>query len=435
MRKCRLRPLLLALVMVLCITPVWAAEPASPPLLPKVREYAGFADVKGAWCETAVKTVYEAGLMDGVSSKKFDPTADFSYAQSMYIAAKLHSLLTGGKGVFSEPKAEEPWYQPARTYLIEAVTKSGGKIPHAFTREQSLTHTPFYDPPEEQDLPISFLNPCERKDFIDILAAALAAANVTLPAINQVEVIPTYGRSTVKTANVFSFYNAGLTSGLNGYGDFYEYRNASSSVNRGVAATFLARIIDPSQRLHFTLKPFSLYSLLGATPEDVLFRINGEDVTAAQGSYLLANQIVSVWQTDYSFTTAEAYTLASFKKVFAYRILAEQRGIALTQEELLEIAEQAKTQEGHRGISPESYLWYQESELLRQKVRASYLAASGAKEDNGICEPLREDLAKAMQEITLERTPLTASKNLGRFRVKLVNTPHYNFRYHPFEEE
>ena len=96
--------LALALTAALCL-PAAAAE--SGRLLPSLRSYGGFADVKGSWCEPYVSTVYEAGLMEGTSSTAFQPNETLSCQAAVVLAARLHSLLTGGDGTFAP---SSPWY-------------------------------------------------------------------------------------------------------------------------------------------------------------------------------------------------------------------------------------------------------------------------------------------------------------------------------------
>ena len=116
MRKSRLAALFLALTMLLCTLPVSADE--SGWLVPKTRTYDGrFTDVKGAWCESYVETVYQAGLMEGKSTTKFDAASSLTGAQITVITARLHSLLRGGDGVLPAPGESEAWYQPAVDYL------------------------------------------------------------------------------------------------------------------------------------------------------------------------------------------------------------------------------------------------------------------------------------------------------------------------------
>ena len=62
----------------------------------------------GVWCEDAVDTVCQAGLMQGRSDGSFGPASPLTHAQIVTVCARLHSLLTGGDGVI-ESAPGEPW--------------------------------------------------------------------------------------------------------------------------------------------------------------------------------------------------------------------------------------------------------------------------------------------------------------------------------------
>ena len=123
MKHTRPLALLLTLILALSLTAPAAAY-SSGCLVPQKKTYStAFADTKGAWCEAAVKTVYEAGLMDGKSASAFDPSGSLTYAQILVITAPLHELLHGGDGVLPAAAAGQAWYQPAVDYLTAQVTQ------------------------------------------------------------------------------------------------------------------------------------------------------------------------------------------------------------------------------------------------------------------------------------------------------------------------
>ena len=118
MKRSRLLSLLMTLALTLSLaTPAAAYHPGS--LIPQTRTYSTpFADTRGTWCDAAVQTCYETGLMDGKSATTFDPQGSLTYGQIVVIVARLHELMNGGDGKFDPPAEGEAWYQPASDYLL-----------------------------------------------------------------------------------------------------------------------------------------------------------------------------------------------------------------------------------------------------------------------------------------------------------------------------
>ena len=112
------RSRLLSLLMTLALTLSLAAAYHPGSLIPQTRTYSTpFADTRGTWCDAAVQTCYETGLMDGKSATTFDPQGSLTYGQIVVIVARLHELMNGGDGKFDPPAEGEAWYQPASDYL------------------------------------------------------------------------------------------------------------------------------------------------------------------------------------------------------------------------------------------------------------------------------------------------------------------------------
>ena len=106
MVKRRFSALFLTLTLLLCTLPAAAAE-GDDWLVPKVQEAPAFTDMAGVWCEDAVQTVCQAGLMQGRSDGSFNPSGALMPEHIVTICARLYDLLTGGDGVLPEP-AEQP---------------------------------------------------------------------------------------------------------------------------------------------------------------------------------------------------------------------------------------------------------------------------------------------------------------------------------------
>lgn len=234
--------LALALTAALCL-PAAAAE--SGRLLPSLRSYGGFADVKGSWCEPYVSAVYEAGLMEGTSSTAFQPNETLSCQAAVVLAARLHSLLTGGDGTFAP---SSPWYLSAQQYLLDEDTE-------VFSLPWFV-----YSP---EDL-------CTRADLAELLYAVLAPLPDTLEPINTISAVP-----DSQDYEVQALYEAGILTGTDRYGIF----RGGETVTRGETAAILARVIDPSLRRTFTLTPFDLGQVvLGVPGETVVETVDGYSV-------------------------------------------------------------------------------------------------------------------------------------------------------------
>lgn len=259
MEKFRPAALFLTLAMLLCALPVSAAE--SNWLVPKAKNYAGFADMKGAWCESYVETVYEAGLMEGKSASSFDINSNLTIAQITVITARLHSLLNGGNGVLPAPGEGEEWYRPAIDYLKAHVDDANGIGPMLGTRIVQMEAAPAY---ADQRAP--------RQDLVSFLSPVLP--DTALAPINHITALP-----DTQDEDDLRFYNAGILNGVDEYGTFL----GNKPLTRGAAAAILARVIDPSLRLTFTVKPFDLCrDMLGVESDTVFLTVDGAAVTAGQ---------------------------------------------------------------------------------------------------------------------------------------------------------
>ena len=110
----RLASLLLAALTVLSPgVPAMAAERCG---FQKVNTYTEgqFSDVPAdAWCGANVQTAYEYGIMGGKTTTYFDVNGSLTVAQTIVMAARLHS---GYNGKNTEFAAGDPWYQSYLDY-------------------------------------------------------------------------------------------------------------------------------------------------------------------------------------------------------------------------------------------------------------------------------------------------------------------------------
>ena len=106
------------------ITPTEPVEPVEPTELP-------FTDVPAsAWYYDAVKTVYEVGLMNGVTDTEFDPDGTLNRAMFWTILARASGVDTDGGAT---------WYAVAQQWAVENGVSDGTDAMGALTREQLVT--------------------------------------------------------------------------------------------------------------------------------------------------------------------------------------------------------------------------------------------------------------------------------------------------------
>ena len=110
-------------------TSVWANMPDMTPTEPD--EGLPFTDVtEDAWYYDAVKTVYEAGLMNGVTDTLFDPDGTLTRAMFWTLLARAGGVDTDGGAT---------WYAVAQQWAVDNGVSDGADAMGALTREQLVT--------------------------------------------------------------------------------------------------------------------------------------------------------------------------------------------------------------------------------------------------------------------------------------------------------
>lgn len=401
MRKTKVIPLLLAAMMVISTAPAYAFNNEN--LVPQQKTYdTAFTDTEGTWCDAYVQICYEAGLMEGTSSTQFDPEGTLTNAQITVISARLLNLLRGGDGSLAVAQDGESWYQPAYDDLVEA-----GVLSESNDDSTSLPH--FDD--SEADVATS------RFFFVNVLYAALEAAKVTLPTLNCVDSIPDVLIDiTAGAPAVLSFYNAGILSGKDKYGSFDGY----ASLSRGQASAMLARLLDPTLRLTFTLDSFDLCrDVLQLPPDTVLFYTDGEAVTAELfGSTLIISLLQ--WGTD---TTSEARDDAIqiwVNYTASYFALAKTVGVSLSDNQLSDAQQNAKEEAGFFGNSEASMLHSQCKSVLGCQLEQYYQNNYNQKT---AMFTYHDALSASASAIKVEVTPALSTLDLKAVLARAINSP------------
>lgn len=414
MGKSRLTALILSAVLTLSLSlPAQAAE--EDWLIDKVKDPPSFADTVGSWCQSEVETVYAAGLMEGQSAERFNPQGTLMPEHVVAVCARLYSLLTGGDGVIAEAAEGEAWYQPYYDYLAQALSYEGG----ADALMMNFHATKY---------------PARRWHFVKLLHETLEAAEVELPAINAVTVVP-------DTADpvILDFYNAGILTGSDEYGTF----RGSDSLNRGQAAAILARLVNPALRQTFTLKSFDLCAdVLGLEADSQAIAITYGDTARELSMDIVAPTLCEKLLEQYNRMLCDGVsanwldhvlpdTIEALKKDVAVDVLAQQQGITVTEEELAE--SYGTVVPGYRGRSEAAQVWENTHNLLLSKLHQRYnetygaevvAPSPGAPSVGG--EHLESDLQKLMDQMTAQVSPELSQLDLSAAQTRYVQSPIYS---------
>lgn len=230
----------LALCAALTLTPALAAGEDK---FPAVSEYPGYADVAETdWFYANARLCYEVGLMTG-TDKGFEPKAILTVGSVAAIAARMNEALTGEPIPMATPAVGQtlPWYASYVDYLTQRGVAVGDP-------EQNAT----------------------RQEFVAMLSAILPED--ALAPINAIRRLP-----DTADADVLAFYNAGILTGIDGYGTFAGDR----TLMRSECAGMVSRIARSELRKDFAPLDYTPFTAAYMTPDTVLFQ-NG----ATAGQYL-----------------------------------------------------------------------------------------------------------------------------------------------------
>lgn len=188
-----------------------------------------FSDVKTSdWYYDGVKSCFETGLMNGVSSKIFDTESVLSVAQGIAIATRIHSTINS-RDILDVADSKK-WYDKNIHYALD----NGIILEDTFD---------------------NYERPIKSYEMVTVLYNALPSEY--LKSINNVISIPDINSSLPYYNNVLAFYNAGILNGNDKYGTFLP----ESNISRKRAAVIISRITNEDLRLEFNLAPLSGYTL------------------------------------------------------------------------------------------------------------------------------------------------------------------------------
>jgi len=226
----RLTAIIIACVMVLYLMPISALGATSSNSGTGSIEYGqpdtagSFADVSDdAWYKDYVTKAYELGIVKGVSETSFNPDGNVTIAETITLAARIHNIFNGRRTKFEQ---SEPWYDVYRHYCID-----NGII----TADVKANIADYNDN-------------AERSFFSAVITNAIPEHAIL--AINDMEFLPDVDRSEWWGNNILMLYRAGILTGNDEFGTF----NPNTSISRAEMSAVVARIMDPSLRVSFTLK-------------------------------------------------------------------------------------------------------------------------------------------------------------------------------------
>lgn len=416
MRISRMFALAVSLALAFSLALPAAAAEETEWLLPPVKDAPAFSDTAGVWCESEVAVVYQAGLMQGQSDTQFSPSGTWMPEHVVAVCARLYSLLTGGDGVISEAEEGEAWYQPYYDYLAQALSYEGG----ADALMMNFHATKY---------------PAKRWHFVKLLHETLEAAEVELPAINAVTVVP-----DTADPDLLDFYNAGILTGSDEYGTF----RSNDTINRGQAAAILARLVDPALRQKLTLKSFDLCDdVLGLEADSQAIAITYGDAVRELSMDIVAPTLCEKLLEQYNRMLCDGVganwldqvlpdTIEALKKDVAIDVLAQQQGITVTEEELFE-EYGGPVVSGYRGKSEAAQVWENTHNLLLSKLHQRYnetygaevvAPSPGAPSVGG--EHLESDLQKLMDQMTAQVAPELSQLDLAAAQTRYVQSPIYS---------
>ena len=205
--------------------PVFAANTDGLKNFQPVNAYTSgtFRDVPASsWYAESVGAAYELGLMQGTGKGEFEPGMTITLAETVALAARIHSIYHTGAAEFAQGS---PWYQVYLDYAGE----NG-----IFTAEAAASPKTY----------------AHRDQFAAILASALPEE--ALEPINTVDdgMIPDVPEGAVHYDAIYLLYRAGVLTGSDGKGTFHP----DTVIDRSSVAALVTRLVQPSLRQAITLE-------------------------------------------------------------------------------------------------------------------------------------------------------------------------------------
>lgn len=181
-----------------------------------------FKDIPAdAWYLESVKTSYGMGLFNGKTESTFDPTGNITIAQSIALAARLHSIYYTGKADFQQGS---PWYQEYLDYAINNGIMTGDEF------------TNYYKTATRGEVAYLFAHAFPEEALVPINDVALSA-------------IPDVNLDKNYSQEIYTLYRAGITAGFDSKGTF----SPDSPIRRSHVAAMIVRMANAASRVGVSL--------------------------------------------------------------------------------------------------------------------------------------------------------------------------------------
>lgn len=173
-----------------------------------------FKDVdKDDWFYEDVRSAYDMGIVSGKTASDYEPDTNMTYAEAIKLASCMHQLYHEGE--VSLESTGEQWYSSYVEYAKENGIPWKCNDYNANITRRSFVHIFYYALPEE-----------------------------CLEGINYVNSIPDVGANDKFAKEIYTFYRAGILTGMDEIGSF----GPGSPIRRSEVAAIITRMFNENAR-------------------------------------------------------------------------------------------------------------------------------------------------------------------------------------------
>lgn len=192
-----------------------------------------FSDVGShEWFFTYVTRGVELGLIHGMTETTFAPDKTLTVAETITLAAQLHSL--NATGSVSVPTTATVWYDNYRNYCLANGIIDAGYANYSDAQMNA---------------------PATRSEFVHIFYHAMPENS--LAAINEIadDAIPDLKLSDAYSDEIYAFYRAGILAGYTNSAGYADHAfGPGTNIRRNEMAVILVHLVDAGTRVSFTIE-------------------------------------------------------------------------------------------------------------------------------------------------------------------------------------